>query len=164
MTRGPHPIGNSEFQHVDDESRHSIITYCVLRARRGCLQPPSWTHHTLHFNILIYANCQGNAVCLSLSLGNRSLHMCNGVAHFDRFHFSFNCFPCQRSICHMSVHLPLFVCPSARFHNLLEVWPGREWTGWTEENLYLAFQFPAKYFDVQISISFSTKCNANKVV
>lgn len=66
----------------------------------------------------------------------------------------------------LSIAPCLSVClsPSARFHNLLEVWPGKEWTGWTEENLYLAFQFPAKYFDVQISISFSTKCNANKVV
>lgn len=37
----------------------------------------------------------------------------SGVAHFDRFHFSFNCFACQRA------QKEINICSSSVCHNLL---------------------------------------------
>lgn len=102
-------------------------------------------------------------LAVSLSKGNRSIYLCvcvTGSLILIVSTLVLIVFPVSAAYAtRLSIRLSSV---PARCHNLLEL--SRQASQGEEENLYLAFQFPAKYFDVLISISFSTKSNANKVV
>lgn len=110
---------------------HAIASSLTASCERGCLQPPSWTHHTLHFNILIYANCQGMRFACRY-LWAIDLYICvTGSLILIVSTLVLIVFPVSAAYATcLSLSLCLSVClPAARCHNLLEVWPSRVWTG-----------------------------------